>query len=216
MHYTMKNYGFYFKAAIAVMGWTAILLQLFLIILNRTADIPETIVRYFSFFTIESNILVTICFTFLLLKPNSTIGTFFQKPENITAVTLYILIVGIVYNVILRFLWAPTGFQKLADELLHTLIPIFVLVYWYFFAEKSSLKYNHIFRWLLFPTLFLIYTLIRGHFVTYYPYPFLDVGILGYPTVMQNSFFMVFAFLVIGNLLIYIGKKISTEIKEDY
>ncbi|MBC7867593.1 MAG: hypothetical protein H7X88_08665, partial [Gloeobacteraceae cyanobacterium ES-bin-316] len=35
----------------ALLGWIAILVQLVLIIQNRVASIPETIVRFFSFFT---------------------------------------------------------------------------------------------------------------------------------------------------------------------
>ena len=199
----------FLKVTIAIFGWAAILLQFYLIILNRTTDIPETIIRYFSFFTVESNILVTICFTYLWLKPKSKLGIFFAKTSNLTAITLYILIVGIVYNLILRFLWSPSGFQKIADELLHAVIPILVLIYWWSFTQKSTLQHKHIFPWLIFPSIFLIYTLIRGHFVTHYPYPFLDVNVLGYKTVLVNSFFMVLAFLFMGFLLIFIGKKIK-------
>ena len=216
MNKAQQNYGNYLKTMITILGWIAVLLQLYLIILNRTTNLPETIARFFSFFTIETNILVAVCFTFLCIKPYTKFAQFFQKSENITAITLYILIVGIVYNLILRFLWAPTGYQKIADELLHTFIPILVLVYWWFFAQKSSLQYKHIISWLIFPTLFLFYTLIRGYFVAYYPYPFLDVTALGISTVLKNSFFMVLAFLLFGLILIFAGKnkKKPYEIKE--
>ena len=33
-------------------GWFAIIAQFFLMLENRQADIPETIIRFFSFFTI--------------------------------------------------------------------------------------------------------------------------------------------------------------------
>jgi hypothetical protein len=51
-----------------------------------------------------------------------------------------------------------------------------------------------------------MYTLIRGAFFGFYPYPFIDVILLGYNKVLLNSFFMVLAFLFIGTLLIGIGK----------
>lgn len=54
-----------FFAIIFVLGWFALLLQLYLIILHRVSSLPETIVRFFSFFTIQTNILVALCFTFL-------------------------------------------------------------------------------------------------------------------------------------------------------
>lgn len=206
----MKNKPNKFKinleAIISLMGWFAVLFQLYLIILNRVVAVPETIARFFSFFTIQTNILVAVCFTFFWLKPNSKWGIFFSSPKCISAVTLYILIVGIVYNVILRFLWVPTGLQKIVDELLHSVIPILVLTYWILFVDKKLLRFKNIFPWLIFPFLYLIYTLIRGHFVQFYPYPFIDVVQLGYNQVLINSFFMLVAFLVIGGLLVSFTK----------
>ncbi|TDE27766.1 hypothetical protein E0I61_13715 [Flavobacterium ranwuense] len=201
-----------FFAIIAIVGWFAVVLQLYLIIINRVASLPETIVRFFSFFTIQTNILVAICFTFLWLKPKSKWGLFFSKPKNTTAITLYITIVGLVYNAILRFLWAPTGSQKVVDELLHLVIPILVLVYWILFVPKKALGFKDIFLWLIFPSLYLVYTLIRGAFFNFYPYPFIDVNLLGYNIVLLNSFFMLLAFLFFGTLLIGIGKIRSSNL----
>ncbi len=113
-----------------VIGWFAVIFQLWLIIINRTVSIPETIIRFFSFFTILTNILVALCFTFLLLKPNTKWGIFFSKPATLTAITLYIAVVGIIYNVILRFLWSPKGLQLIVDELLHSVIPVWFILSW--------------------------------------------------------------------------------------
>lgn len=195
-----------FFAIIAILGWFAVVLQLYLIIINRVVSLSETIVRFFSFFTIQSNILVAVCFTFLWLKPKSKWGLFFSKPKNTTAITLYITIVGLVYNAILRFLWAPTGSQKVVDELLHLVIPILVLLYWILFVPKKTLEFKNIFPWLIFPAVYLVYTLIRGAFFSFYPYPFIDVILLGYDKVLLNSFFMLLAFVFFGTLFIGIGK----------
>src|SRR5947207_476625 len=89
----------------ALSGWFALVSQLYLIITNRVASVPETIVRYFSFFTILTNILVAFCFTTLLTKPISKHGVFLARPKTLAAVTVYITIVGIVYNTVLRFIW---------------------------------------------------------------------------------------------------------------
>ncbi len=202
-----------FFAIIAIVGWFAVVLQLYLIIINRVVSLSETIVRFFSFFTIQSNILVAVCFTFLWLKPKSKWGLFFSKPKNTTAITLYITIVGLVYNAILRFLWVPTGFQKVVDELLHLVIPILVLLYWILFVPKKTLEFKNIFPWLIFPAVYLVYTLIRGAFFSFYPYPFIDVILLGYNKVLINSFFMLLAFLFFGTLFIGIGKLRSNTLE---
>lgn len=191
-----------FLVIITIIGWFAIFLQLYLILINRIASVPETIIRFFSFFTIQSNILVAVSFTYFWLKPKSKWGLFFSKPKSTTAITLYITIVGLVYNTILRFLWAPTGSQKVVDELLHLVVPVLVLIFWIVFVPKKSLEFRNIFPWLGFPAVYLAYTLIRGAFFNFYPYPFIDVILLGYSKVLLNCFFMLLAFFFIGLLLI--------------
>ncbi|SFB23069.1 hypothetical protein SAMN05660845_2165 [Flavobacterium swingsii] len=204
-----QNSNTVFLAVISLASWLAVLLQLYLIIVNRVASILETIVRFFSFFTIQSNILVAICFTVLWFKPKNKLELFFLDNKSLTAITMYITIVGIVYNLILRFLWMPTGMQRITDEILHLVIPILVLIYWFQFVSKKSLEYKNVFPWLLFPFLYLIYTLVRGYFSDFYPYPFLNVSVLGYTPVFVNSFYMLIAFLSVGFLLIFSSKLLS-------
>ena len=124
----------------AAIAWFAVLLQLYLIILNRVESVPETIIRFFSFYTILTNIFVAFCFTVLLVKPNSRFGIFFSRPSVLTATTIYIFVVGLLYNLILRKIWSPVGLQQLADELLHVVIPLLFILYWYLFAPKGELE----------------------------------------------------------------------------
>src|SRR5271170_5622365 len=125
MQYQLSKTKTTFEITGAIIGWLAIILQLYLIIVNRTTSLPETIIRFFSFFTILVNILVALCFTFLAFKSTSGWGSFFSKQQALTAIAVYIFIVGLVYNIILRSLWKPEGLQRFVDESLHTIIPIF-------------------------------------------------------------------------------------------
>ncbi len=86
--------------ALEFTGWFALIAQLYLIIRNRVTAIPETIIRYFSFFTILTNILVAVCCTILLLNKKKSLFNFFSNPKTITAITVYITVVGLVYNLI--------------------------------------------------------------------------------------------------------------------
>jgi len=194
---------------VAILDWFALAAQFYLILENRDASIPETIIRYFSFFTILTNLLVALCCTFLLLKSNSYIARFFSKNGTITAIAAYITIVGIVYNLILRFLWNPKGLEQVVDELLHTIIPILFVLTWLVFIPKATLKWSNILSWLIFPFLYLIYILIRGLSAGYYPYPFLDVRQLGYNKVFLNSLGVLVAFLVVSILFIAIDRFIK-------
>lgn len=171
----------------ALIGWFAIITQFYLMMGNRVVSVPETTFRFFSFFTIDTNILVALCFTFIFLRSNSRLGKFFSKATTISAITVYITIVGIVYNVILRSLWEPQGMQKIVDELLHSVIPVLFIIFWLIFVPIKQLRWNDAFPWLTYPLIYMIYALTFGATTNFYPYPFVDVIKLGYNKALLNA-----------------------------
>ena len=116
------------------------------------------------------------------------------------------MVVGIVYNIILRFIWDPQGLQAVADELLHLVIPILFLVYWLLFVQKNELKWKHAFMWMLYPFIYGVFILLRGNASGFYPYPFIDMNILGLNKTLINVAGFVLVFLFGGLLFIGIGK----------
>ncbi|HBI02029.1 MAG TPA: hypothetical protein DDY18_10455, partial [Flavobacterium sp.] len=88
-----------------ILGWFSLIAQFVIMMQSSEVSVIDTIVRFFTFFTILSNILVSICFTAVLFNFSS----FFKSYKTQTAIAVYISIVAIVYNIILRFIWEPTG-----------------------------------------------------------------------------------------------------------
>ena len=119
---------------------------------------------------------------------------------------MYIAIVGITYNSILRFLWQPQGLQFVTDELLHTAMPLLFILFWFLFVPKKGLQYKQFFPWLIFPSIYIIYTAIYGAVTGYYPYPFVDVTKFGYLKVMMNTVGLILAFSGLSLLLIAIAR----------
>ncbi len=195
-----------FILIIFLAGWFALIAQFVLMVQNRIAPVSETVVRYFSFFTILSNLIVAIYFTRLLFRQNNHTTFTHKRNENLTAITVYILVVGLVYQVVLRSLWHPQGLQMWVDELLHTLIPVAVLIFWFLYQNADLLKWKSIFSWLSYPLVYLVFILIRGRVSGYYPYPFVDVNQLGIQKVMINSVFLLLFFVFISAILIGLGK----------
>jgi len=193
----------------SLLGWAAVGLQLYLILLNRVASVPETIVRFFSFFTILTNILVALCFTSLLLKPKFRWAAFLTKPTSLAAVAVYIVVVGLFYNLILRQLWQPEGLQKWVDEALHSVVPVFYFAYWLRYVPKAGLSWKDVFPWLLYPFGYLLYSLIYGAFSGFYPYPFINVTELGYERVLLNSAVLFAGFFLLSLLLVALAKRVS-------
>lgn len=191
---------------IAVIAWFAVLTQYYLMIENRVAPIVETTIRFFSFFTILTNSLVAFYFTLISLKIKNHLPAILNKPGTLTAITVYITIVGLVYQILLRQIWHPQGLQMIVDELLHSFIPIMVIIYWYLYENKSSLLYTQIPKWLIYPLVYLAYILLRGHFSNFYPYPFVDVAKLGLSKVLLNSILLVALFAGISVIFNAIGR----------
>lgn len=178
---------------IALIAWFAIILQFSISLPVYEHDGKSAFdgfITVLSYFTIQSNILVAVCSTGILLAPESKAGRFLGNISFQTAVELYILIVGLTYNTVLRSIWKPEGWFIVANELLHVVVPVLFTVYWLFIVPKGALRWSSMRNWLIYPLVYLVYTIVRGVFVNWYPYPFLDVSRLGYGGVIVNSIMM--------------------------
>lgn len=198
----------------AVMGWFAVIMQFYLHLQNSPVPIVEKILRFFGYFTIDTNILCALFLTFIALHSRSRLGIFFRKATTATALTVYITIVGITYNILLRNTWNPQGMQKLVDELLHSVIPVYFVLFWFIFAPGGNLKWKNSFPWLIYPVLYMIYAIILGAITKFYPYPFVDVNELGYSQALINSLIVLALMFLLSLALIGIGrarKKIDVQ-----
>ncbi|MGA9650197.1 Pr6Pr family membrane protein [Pedobacter sp.] len=198
----------YLTIAVIVLGF-AIGLQFNLSLNTLNGDVWATLKIMLSFFTVLSNILCAIALTVILLFKNSNVGQFFEKSSTKAAITVYIVIVGIIYNLALRGLEVPSGWDSVANELLHVVNPLLVLVYWIFFANKSNLEYKNAFTWLLYPLLYIIMIIVRGIMINKYPYPFINVVELGYPKALLNTLIILIVFYLVSVLFIFAGKRQS-------
>lgn len=187
-------------------GWFAIIAQFFLMLENRQADIPETIIRFFSFFTILTNILIALFLTTSLFRLKKFPFKLFLLKGTLTAITTFIVIVGLVYQIVLRQIWEPTGLQYIVDELLHTIIPLFMLGYWFFNIREEDLLLKPVFNWLIYPSIYLVFILVRGNISGYYPYPFLNIKEIGYESVLLNITIIFTIAIVIMIALSFVGK----------
>jgi len=190
---------------IAVLALAAVVIQFVLMLANSTNTVGESIIRFFSYFTILTNTLVSVYFFYCAYRSYGY-GKFTYRFGTLTAVTVYITIVGLVYQLLLRHTWSPTGLQRVVDEMLHSVNPLLVIGYWFLNKKGETLAYRQLARWLIYPLIYLIYVLIRGFFSNFYPYPFLDVTNLGFQQVIVNSFGITLLFVVISMFFIGVAK----------
>lgn len=198
----------------AVILWFAVGTQLILLLQHRTANVGETLIRFMSYFTILTNILAASYFTVIAFtNAGNRWYRFFARPGTLTAITVYILVVGLVYQVVLRKLWEPSGLQLLADELLHSVNPLLVLIFWVLYEKVDQVHWNQVLFWMIYPLLYLAFILARGEISGFYPYPFVNVGELGLPAVLINSFFLCLLFLFLAAGFVLAGKAITRHFR---
>ena len=197
-------------AVIALVAWFAVVLQYYVMwekpVLSGMNAFQLTLL-FLNYFTILTNLLVAISATFSLLAPQSAPGRFFSGTGVRSAIALYISLVSIVFNVLLRAIDVREGFaDKLANELTHLIVPVLYFVFWLLFVPKGSLNWRQPIYWLIYPLFYLVWVFVYGSFTGRYPYPFLHVDNLGYTSVAVNSVGLIVVFFIVGEVFVGIDR----------
>ena len=183
-------------------------------------------VNFFSFFTIDSNILTIAVFligAILLIRSGDTDPLWFGVGRG--AVTAYMATTGIVYNTLLRGVNVSEGATlEWSNEIVHVVGPILMVLDWLFAPGRRRLEWKQIWTIVIFPIVWAVYTMIRGPFVFdptraflfgddyaggWYPYPFLD------PTTAPEGYISVAFYVVliaaviggVGALVIWVSRR---------
>jgi hypothetical protein len=198
-----------FAAAAALLGWLALAVQLLLSIQLTVANGQGMWVgvwTYLGYFTITTNVLVALALTAAASGPRGTISRFFGRTDVHTAIAMSIVIVSAIYNLLLRQLWHPQGWQLAADVTLHDVMPALFLLYWWLAVPKATLRWAQVVYWQMYPAAYFAYVLVRGAANDWYPYPFLDVTTLGYLRVLIDACAVLLVFIAVGLLLIALAR----------
>jgi len=162
--------------------------------------------NFFSFFTIQTNLLAIAMLGLVVIVRPAERTARFDAVRG--AVTLYITITGVVFAVLLA------GQQESLDThiawvdfTVHKLIPVVLVADWLIDPPRHRLPFAIGLAWLLYPLAYLVYTLIRGAEVDWYPYPFLDVAKHGYGGVLLNCAVMLVGFVAAAAAFVAVGNR---------
>lgn len=178
---TRESLLVWYRLVFAIVGMAAVLTEI-TVLLERGTFVPA---NFFSFFTIQSNLLAAI-----VLLAGAVVGS--QKQYTFAmwrgAATLYMTMTGIIFALLLSGLDAGVLTAVPWDNtVLHYIMPIVVLADWLLVRPGVRISFRRSLVWLLYPMAYLAYTLVRGHIVHWYPYPFLNVSTHGYGKVVAVS-----------------------------
>ncbi len=215
-----------FHVVVFVVAAAALVLQLVLILqgaqhLGETendiaaADNPDLgtrLVRFISYLTIWFNILVAGTELLLAANAERSGGRVFR------ALRLDALVLavggGLVHWFLLRPLLDLDGADYLADKLLHVAVPLLCLVGWLVFGPRGLITQRDVGAFLVLPIGWLVYTLVRGEFVDWYPYPFIDVGEHGYAVVLLTCLGISALMLALAFGAMWVDRKLPESSRE--
>lgn len=196
---------------VAVVALVALGLQLWILVSNHRARAESgwsALWLFAGYFTIWTNFVVAMVATSSAFRASGFLASHAAQ----TASAVYIAIVMLIYEALLRRLWAPEGAQWWADLLLHNAVPVLWVAWWLLFSRKGQLEYRDTLKWLIYPLAYFLYALVRGAFTGFYAYPFIDVSQNGYGGVMVSAVGICFVFAMVGLLFIAMDRKLARMI----
>jgi hypothetical protein len=195
-------------ALLAVITWAGLAVQ-FHATFALQGSVGSTLTVLLWYFTITTNLLVAVVFTGIAIGRE-----WFARPSLLGATTLYILLVGVTYGLLLHGIQELSGGSAIANVLLHMVTPILVPLFWLIFTPKGKLNLRAPLLWAIYPLAYLFYALLRGEFTGRYPYPFLNVNEIGWNRTMLHAFLIAAAFLAASWLFVWFDSFLARRLTQ--
>lgn len=173
------------------------------------------------FYTMVSNLLCLAWVVLLLvrtvgdLRQRGRFGTSTPSARGSGAVMFAITVTMLIYLIVLvpsRFADGDAEIFSLTDNLIHIITPVLVIVDWLVFVPKGSFRWIDPLLWTLLPYVYLtwafVYGALGGEFTPgqAYPYPFMDVDVLGVAGVAQWIVALTVALVAVGFVFVIIDR----------
>jgi hypothetical protein len=191
-----------------VLEVAAVILQFILTLQTRWLalgdSLPGTLIFFFTFFTILTNIMLLLIYLSELVDWPWL--AWWRTPVTRGMMAGAIALVGIFNHLLLSHLQVLTELRWLADFALHYIAPVYFVVWWVLFQPKGTLRFADIPIMLLPTLIWLIWAMARGAVVDEYPYPILNATSLGYPAVALNCLFVFVGLVVIYHIVVWFDR----------
>lgn len=172
------------NAALAALVVVALVVQAVLVARLHGAPVTTRFIRMFSYFTIQSNLLVGVAAGTLAVSPARD-GAVWRvlRLDGLVGIS----VTGVVYTTVLRSGGSLHGWAAATDAAFHYVVPLMAVLGWLAFGPRPRADRRTVAWSLAWPVAWLAYTLLHGHVSSWYPYPFIDVAVHGYAVVALNA-----------------------------
>ena len=172
----------------------------------RSAETDFLKANFFSFFTIQSNLIAVAALFALVLVVPAQRTPLFDGARN--AAVLYMAITGVVFALLLSGLQEDLQTSaSWVDFVVHKLMPVVLVADWLVDRPRHRLPRWAVLAWLAYPLAWLGYTLVRGASADWYPYPFVDGSDLGYGGVLARSVVLALGIATAGAALLWASNR---------
>ena len=159
-------------------------------------------VNYFSYFTIDSNLIAIGVLVAAALNRDRASTPWVDLVRG--GAVVYMSITGIVFTLLLSNTDVDTAIPWV-NSVVHELMPLVMLADWLITPPAARLRMRQGLLWLSFPLVWIVYTIIRGAIVNLYPYPFLNPANGGYAGVAVYCVAILLAMLVVSALVVVLA-----------
>jgi len=188
--------------------------QLGLVVSGASVLTPEDppalsvrLVRFFAYFTIQSNIAVCIGALVLARRPDAD-GRLWRviRLDGILGIT----ITGVIHWFFLRPLLHLEGWSYATDKILHVAVPLMAVIGWVAFGPRFRITSRTILAATIWPISYMIGVAIYGQIAGWYAYPFIDVSLHGYLQVIVTGVAILALLLVLAGIAALVDRKLPT------
>lgn len=196
-----------YRAILCVVGWSFIFIR-FLLLINEGGNLIESFSNSVSYYTFQSNLMVVLWLTLALIYKNRDIRPKFLASPVRGAITLYITFTLIVFAIAIAPYYHPTGLELYTNYVSHYFLPIAFIIDWLITETDFKYEWKYIIYWCGYQLFYLIYTLIRGYFTGFYPYPFFNVRSISILRLFINIIILMILTFLLSFIYIYINRNI--------
>jgi len=171
-----------------------------------------SIVNFFSYFTILSNLFASVVMLLgawsLAVRRQPSASDDILRGVSVVCMAL----VGIVFSLLLRDVDLGE-LRPWINTVTHYIMPVAVVLDWLYQPPLSKLAASGIVKWMIFPLIYLVYSVVRGAIVNWYAYPFFNPALSGgYGGVALYCLAIAVTFLVLSWLLLQLGNRLQRNV----
>lgn len=203
----MRNFSAFLRIGTSLAMFFSIIWQ----VTDRMANNVFRPTEYFAYFTIQTGLLSATVLLFAGIKALRSVNEDVRWAVARLSVVTYEIVVGIIYNLLLRG-GAPDArdgdynWPVLPNEILHVWAPILITLDWLLSTGMAKIAFKRVWWVLVYPIIWLVFMFLRGTVDSWFPYWFFSPIESSLTTIVTYIFAIMFFAIAVGNLMIWIQR----------